>query len=101
MKLYDDWVKRAEALRQRFEKRQGRALSELFRPAYSRPEIMKLFDPLVAAAAAAALVGTSALAFAAFGVLLACAFLAWLIITQVFGIQIELDPDMLNKFAPS
>jgi hypothetical protein len=102
MKVLDDFLgevmARARAVRDRFAAGDGQALGALLSPAYARPQIMKIFDPIVAVGAAVALLSASALGFGAFGVLVACALIAYLIITQVFGISVELNPEMFQKF---
>jgi len=104
MKLVDEFMARARALRDSLQARAFGAdkkpggLGALLQPAYSRPEILRIFDPIIALGAGIALVSASALGFAAFGVLVACALIAYLIITQVFGLSVELNPEMFQKF---
>lgn len=103
MKLIDEFMARARGLRDSLEARafgggKKGGLGALLQPAYSRPEILRIFDPIIALSAGIALVSASALGFAAFGVLVACALIAYLIITQVFGLSVELNPEMFQKF---
>jgi hypothetical protein len=74
-------------------------LKQVFRPVHDRPEILRLFDPIIGAAAGVALVAASTLGFAAFGVMLACGFLAFMLLTRVFGIRFDFDPELFQKYA--
>ncbi len=74
-------------------------LKQVFRPVHERPEILRFFDPIIGAVAGIALVYTSALGFASFGVMLACAFLAILILTRIFGVSLDFDPELFQKYA--
>jgi len=96
MSILDEAMARLKALRESWNSRETQTLGAFLRPAYSRPELMRIFDPLVAIGAGIGLLSASALGFAAFGVLVACALIAYLIITQVFGISVELNPEMFR-----
>jgi hypothetical protein len=74
-------------------------LKQVLRPMHERPELLRLFDPIIGLIFGAALVYTSALGFAAFGVLLACAFLAFQILTKVFGVKFDFDPALFQQYA--
>ncbi len=82
----------------RFFSEQFAQYQSWLKPVHPRPDILRLFDPLVAALAGSALVMLSALGFAAFGVVLSCAFLAFLVLTRVFGISLDLDPQLFRQF---
>lgn len=72
---------------------------QVLRPVHDRPDMLRMFDPLVGVLAGASLVWASGLGFAAFGVLLACAFLAFQILTRVFGVSFDFDPELFQKYA--
>jgi len=74
-------------------------LKQVFRPIHDRPEMFRLFDPIVGALAGVALVAASTLGFAAFGLLMACAFIAFLLLTRVFGVRLDFDPELFQKYA--
>jgi hypothetical protein len=74
-------------------------LSQILRPVHDRPEILRVLDPIIGFAAATALVYASTLGFAAFGMLLACAFVAYQILTRIFGVSFDFDPAMFQKYA--
>jgi hypothetical protein len=74
-------------------------LGQFLRPTHKSGGLAQsLIDPLIALAAGTALVLTSGLGFAAFGVLIACTFLVYQLLTQVFGVHIELNPDVLRQY---
>jgi hypothetical protein len=69
------------------------------KPVHVRPDLLRIFDPLVATLAGSMLLVTSTLGFAAFGILLVCAFLSYLILTRIFGITLDLDPNLFRQYA--
>lgn len=79
---------------------QSRALGQFLRPASDREGLRKLIDPVVAVVAGSALITASGLGFAAFGVLIASAFVIYWLLTHVFGISVELNPEMFRQFTP-
>jgi hypothetical protein len=75
------------------------SLRSWLKPVHPRPELLRIFDPLIATFAGAALLATASLGFGAFGVLLACAFLSYLILTRIFGISLDFDPNLFRQYA--
>ena len=74
-------------------------LKQVLRPTHDRPEILRILDPIIGIIAGVALIYTSAFGFAAFGVLLACAFLAFQILTKIFGVKFDFDPALFQQYA--
>ena len=74
-------------------------LKQILRPVHDRPEILRILDPLVGIVAGSALVVTSTLGFGAFGMLIACAFVAYAILSRIFGVSFDFDPAVFQKYA--
>lgn len=74
-------------------------LKQVLRPIHDRPDALRFLDPIVGIFAGAALIYASALGFAAFGVLLACAFLAFQLLSKVFGVKFDFDPALFQQYA--
>ena len=74
-------------------------LKQILRPVHDRPEILRILDPIVGLAAGVMLIYASTLGFAAFGMLIACAFVAFMILSRVFGVKFDFDPAMFQKYA--
>lgn len=79
---------------------QSRTLGQFFRPSSNREGLQRLLEPAVAVLAGSALVVASGVGFAAFGVLVASAFMVYWLLTHVFGISVELNPEMFRQFTP-
>ena len=76
-------------------------LKQVLRPVHERPELLRFLDPIIGIIAGGALIYASALGFSAFGVLLACAFLAFQILTKIFGVKFDFDPALFQQYARS
>ena len=94
------WSDLKQALASMITEEQSRTLGQFLRPSPDREGIRRLIDPVVAVVAGSALITTSGLGFAAFGVLVACAFVVYWLLTHVFGISVELNPEMFRQFTP-
>jgi len=68
---------------------------------FPRFEIQRFLEPLVMTCAGGLLIAVSGLGFASMGVLISCLFLAHTLLTRVFGIHIDLDPQLFRQYVMS